>query len=392
MIPRLLKDVDEATLQSLIHDTVPEGKTIEYKARMSGKLESDTGRLLGHIASLANTAGGDFIIGVEADSGMPTRLQGIDIDDLDKEMLRIKDMALNGIEPRLPSLDIHPVKVSQGRYVLIIRVEQSWIAPHRVKANSKLYGRTSSGRYELDVDELRRAFTMSEGIENRIREFRADRISMIQGERSPVPFSSRSLIVLHVVPRTSFSTRFAIDIATLQETGNHVAPLGQSGYDFRVNLDGFLTFRRYQPKSGVASYTQIFRTGAMESANRLSELNGRAYVASIAYERELIRALQSYLQVAEIVGLKPPYYAFLSLLGVRGATMEVHRQPRFAYEEEAFQHAVNEDALILPEVVIDDPTIDVATVLKPVFDMVWNAFGFSRSFNYDEQGKWSAHR
>jgi hypothetical protein len=40
--------------------------------------------------------------------------------------------------------------------------DRSWIAPHRVKANDKFYGRNSKGKYPLDVSELRTAFMLSE--------------------------------------------------------------------------------------------------------------------------------------------------------------------------------------------------------------------------------------
>ena len=49
---------------------------------------------------------------------------------------------------------------------------------------------------------------------------------------------------------------------------------------------------------------------------------------------------------------------------------------------------LTEDMSILPEVVIQDRGEIPEQVLRPVFDRVWNAFGFARSFNYDEQNNW----
>ncbi len=46
---------------------------------------------------------------------------------------------------------------------------------------------------------------------------------------------------------------------------------------------------------------------------------------------------------------------------------------------------LNEDMLILPKVVIQDRGDKPEQVLRPVFEMVWNAFGFVRSFNYDNE-------
>ena len=46
---------------------------------------------------------------------------------------------------------------------------------------------------------------------------------------------------------------------------------------------------------------------------------------------------------------------------------------------------LQQDTLILPTVVIQARGQKTEQVLRPVFDMVWNAFGFVRSFNYDNE-------
>lgn len=49
---------------------------------------------------------------------------------------------------------------------------------------------------------------------------------------------------------------------------------------------------------------------------------------------------------------------------------------------------IDRDVLLLPESVIDDLTTDATQFLRPLFDLVWNAAGFARSYNFDEGGKW----
>ena len=61
------------------------------------------------------------------------------IESPDREILRLEHMVLNGLEPRLPRVDLRTVEVAAGRYVLLIRVPRSWIGPHRVEKNSKFY-------------------------------------------------------------------------------------------------------------------------------------------------------------------------------------------------------------------------------------------------------------
>ena len=45
--------------------------------------------------------------------------------------------------------------------------------------------------------------------------------------------------------------------------------------------------------------------------------------------------------------------------------------------------------LILPDVLIEDYDCDVPAALRPVFDALWNAAGYERSLNYDENGCWN---
>lgn len=55
---------------------------------------------------------------------------------------------------------------------------------------------------------------------------------------------------------------------------------------------------------------------------------------------------------------------------------------------------IDRDILLLPDVIIDDFNSvlgfkEVAKILRPIFDAVWNACGLARSLNYDEQGNWN---
>jgi hypothetical protein len=54
-----------------------------------------------------------------------------------------------------------------------VRAHRSWLAPHRVVTNDKLYGRNSAGKYPLDVSESRTAFVLADSVPDLIRNFRA---------------------------------------------------------------------------------------------------------------------------------------------------------------------------------------------------------------------------
>ncbi len=48
----------------------------------------------------------------------------------------------------------------------------------------------------------------------------------------------------------------------------------------------------------------------------------------------------------------------------------------------------------LPEAISSDydNEMPVDRFLRPVFDALWNAFGFARCLNYDDTGTWSPQR
>ena len=54
--------------------------------------------------------------------------------------------------------------------------------------------------------------------------------------------------------------------------------------------------------------------------------------------------------------------------------------------------SLTNDVLVLPDVIFEAYESDVSSVMRPAFDAMWNACGFVRSFNYDENGDWAGER
>ena len=326
MIPVRIEEIDRAALDALIDNAEPEGKTIEYKQELPGKADGDIARLIAAVTSFANTDGGDLLLGVKADKGVPEDLPGIEIEDLDGEKLRLAHMLLNGVEPRLPRVDIREIETAKNRYVFVIRVPASWTGPHRVKRTSKFHGRTSGGRYELDVEELRRAFAMSETITDRIREFRLERIARIESHQTPVPLVKTGYMVVHVVPLSAVRATTGIDMTDLNARTNQMRPMEASGgWSNRINLDGLVTCTMRPPDLSYA-YTQMFRSGAAEGVLALNDDDeSRVALASETFEYETADFVTRYLKVAENLEIEPPFYGFLSFVGVQGCRLAVHR-------------------------------------------------------------------
>jgi hypothetical protein len=107
----------------------------------------------------------------------------------------------------------------------------------------------------------------------------------------------------------------------------------------------------------------------------------------MGYEYLVIENLKRHLAFLSQSDVLPPVFVFLALLGVRGTT-----PLPIGYGQASFYRRLplKQNELILPEVVVDDLSAEAMVVLRPLFDMVWNAYGFGRSLNYDQNGNWIA--
>jgi hypothetical protein len=390
MIPKNIDQVNEKDLQALVENSVLERKTIEYKQSLPSDSDSDKKEFLADVSSFANASGGDLIYGIiqNKENGTPERLEGLDIKNPDQEILRLENLIRNGIEPRIPSFNIRPIPLSNSRIAIIIRVNKSWISPHRVsfKGHDKFYSRGSNGKYPLNVEELRIAFTLSETLIDKIKKFRENRISAVYAGETPVPLYDGAKIILHLIPIISFNPAQHYDIDKIASQPGKIAPIYCMSYNCRYNLDGFLTYSAGRSEKSH-SYVQLFRNGIIEAveALMLNSRTGELLIPSGAFEKELIISLSGYLSILQTLNVELPIFIFLTLVGVKGYSMAIDRMRYFGYEP----YKIDRDVLFLPEVIIESYDVNAADVLKPCFDSVWNACGFPRSLNYDNTGKWN---
>jgi len=86
-----------------------------------------------------------------------------------------------------------------------------------------------------------------------------------------------------------------------------------------------------------------------------------------------------------LAAIESPYFLFLAFVGVRGCMFGLRDAGAYSGRPEVFK----EDMVVLPEVTMIEHDEQPHSVMKPAFDMVWNAFGFTGSQNYDADGNWS---
>jgi hypothetical protein len=393
MINKELNKITIDDFQGLIDNEVMESRTIEYKELLSLKTDGDRKEFLADISSFANAGGGDLIFGIEENetTRVPEKLIGIDIEKMDQLQLKIDSLIRDGIAPRINGLLYHKVETPEKKFILLIRIPHSWNAPHRVNllGSNKFYTRSSNGKYQLDVDELRAAFLLSDTVTNKIRGFIAERVGIIASEETPVPLLPYGKIAIHLVPISSFTPGKAYDIYGETTVIRNIRPLNGGSRTPRYNLDGLISssMNRSEPKS--ESYAQFFRNGIIETVNAeiLTPIQVTLWIpasGSLNYESLIVEIIREYLDLYRKLNIDLPVFLFLSLINVKGYKLSSH-SPRNSDDQPTF---IKKDIFTLPEVAINTIDDDIPALMKPIFDVIWNACGLGRSHNYDDNGAW----
>ncbi len=238
-----LDSITKADLDALITGEVFEKKTLDYKERLPGDSEKDSKEFLFDVSSFANAAGGHLVFGMTENNGQAKELIGLPSIDPDIEIRRLESKALSGVKPRIPGVHTRAVAIGDSKYAIVMRIPKSWVGPHLVPNNDwyRCYSRTSNGKYPLDVAELKSAFVGFETAGEKINGFYLDRLNKIISGQTPIPFSGRSKLVLHIIPLSLVDTTRRFDVSSLATHQELLQPLNSRGWSTRHNFDGVMS-------------------------------------------------------------------------------------------------------------------------------------------------------
>lgn len=392
MIYKDVKEITRQDFQLLIDNGVAESRVIEYKAELNIEGDSERKEFLYDVSSFANSSGGDLIFGISEDSttGLPSELKGLNIKNIDELKLKVDNLIRDGVAPRIAGVQVHSLPLSESNHILLIRIPKSWNSPHQVifKNADRFYTRASNGKYKLNVDELRAAFLASDTITDRLRKFREDRLSKVISNEAPVLLKKSAKIVLQLIPLSSFEPNKIYDISSNKIQPSELYPLGGGGWEYKYNLDGILGVAGSRT-GDYESYIQLFRNGIIETVNAeiLLPYDGKSFIPNyrvLDYESKIIDALTEYYKVIKLLQIELPIYLYLSMTGVKDYFLGSSRyQQRYGEPNK-----VDREVIALPEIVLENLDASPRKILKPAFDMIWNACGYERSGNYGQDGEW----
>lgn len=387
MISQPIHQIDYETLRNLI-GVIRESKTLEFKRELpngeKGKL-----KFLAGVTALANSSGGDFIIGADETGGALTAINGIAVekDDPDAYKRKLSSWLAELVDPALPPFDIHEIACPGDRWAFLVRVPRSWVGPHRVNVDRHFYIRRPASTDPLDVTELRAAFGLRESGVERIEAFRRDRLAKIMAGDTPVPLADGPCAVLHMAPLPSFANRDLIDVVGMMQRGTHMpVPFRGQGGRALVNLHGVCN---HTGDGGASNgYGQLFRSGAYESVSASSQDQNGHYWAANEFGNCLVNAVRYALGLQTAYGLAFPTFAMLSLCHADRLRWRIPSEIGVGHYD---RPSPGPAVIAFPEILIESASVDVPRAVKPLLDIVWNAYGEPSCPLYNSQGEWRGH-
>jgi len=378
MIAAELNEITEEHLKALIQNRQRESQTLDYKRQLPNADSDGHREFQSDICAFANASGGDLILGLTEDTeGAAQSITPLSVNP-DSEQLRLQDLVLNGIEPRVTGFQVRAVPVSGG-HIFVARVPRSWNGPHRVISSRHFYLREGARKRQLDMPEIKGAFERSSSFIDRIRQFRIDRISKALTNNGPMPLINGPISMIHILPVLALDGSVQIDprIYSIQRS----LPVMGSGVRSKMNFDGALQYSVAEKMCDA--YTQLFRDGRVEALcviGRFDSENGFYRIPSRTFEDSLINFYDRMIAELGTQGVSAPFIVFCSILRLEMARFGYSREDHFGTDGK-----FDRDAILLPEITIEESTAG-AKALRPLFDLFWQSVDVGQSPYYDENG------
>lgn len=369
-----MKNIKKSDLQALIDNQVFENRELEYKdySFVGGKLpDKQRDKFMKEIAAFANTNGGTIIIGMQEDENrLPTKLSGagMRLGDFDGWLSSFKQMVLSRIRPHLHGIECVPVVLEDNNIAIVISIPKSYARPHSFWDGNKdeFFMRHVNGIMYMDIDDLRKEFLYTSGLQDKIKEFKRERISLILANECVGDLGNLAKLVIHIIPEWSFELGNIVDLKQLYMNSS-VHPLSGSSWNYRYNADGYCISGASRLLHYIPTYTQFFHNGIIEATEvrSISGYREKEVYDWSALQGQLMRVITDYGSLLEMMDVPKPWHISASLLNAKGYVTSTCWDMSAPIERDI----VNSLEGICTE---DSPMQDA---LKVVFDSLSNAFG-----------------
>lgn len=371
-------------ISRLIQNSVPESRSLDYKRELKLSQDKDKKEFLFDVTSFYNTEGGCLIYGIEEskdernqNTGNPEKIVGLIIENQDKLSQQIEDVIKAGTEPAIANIILNFLIVAD-KNILVIGISKGMNLPAMVTFNesNKFYRRRNSGKYAVDVYELKEMFLQSQILKQSAESFRVERLDKIKNKQVFQDLDLTASLVIDIIP-FSFLADQMVDLSNASNMGitTMMRPVQTSGWDHLHNADGFATFAKHYT-GPVYSYDQLIRNGVYEiytSGIFLStELSGK--VVNCLYRDYIIPTIMEKVKDGLLVlkkfQIEAPVLIGISILNVLGGAIK---------SEMYFSKPFTTNDILLPLTIVPTSDADIYQHLKPIFDLIWQSAGMPKA-------------
>ena len=387
-----LTDLVAADFDGLVVEGVDESTHLDYKEALIGGGSDDRKKFLADICAFANAQGGDLVLGVrqtsDAKAGAVVPLSF----DVDAEILRLENIISTGLDPKLFGVRVRAVPYGSG-HVIVLRVPKSVSGVHRSCGDQHFYVRESRSNRQLDVPALKVRIEGELLRHTRLEEFVAQRYADIMTDNLPLPMMPGPKAVLHIFQNLTGFGEGQLDVTTVSEVSQFPVPTRPSGSDCRMTFEGPMHHSAIV-NGRIRAFSLVHHVGVVEAAWKVADAGSEEmFISAEAIENYVVQFVRDAVaRTTDTLGMSAPFVLRLALVGAAQGTIKSERHGRFHYDDAPLAK-VRRSALVLPDVLIDKwPTTELAEMLRPTFDRLWQTSGYPRSSMYEMRGgrlQWS---
>ncbi|MGM0607072.1 MAG: AlbA family DNA-binding domain-containing protein [Candidatus Muiribacteriota bacterium] len=352
-------------IQTLIDNNVPENLYLDYKKEMWGQFESSNKEISRDISSFANAHGGFIILGIEEDNdGNPERMTGVE--DVDKNILRIRQVCHSGIQPVITGMKIHAVRINENKSIILIYIPDSLGKPHMVLQDYRCYMRYERGKNPINIYQIEELIKSRAKNTQKVKEFLEKRNSELQKY-----VKNNSAMCFSVLPHVLEKERFDIFSSQTEKAIEVFISKGIVRGKFLPTFDGFTAFEGNQ--------NTIYRQIVIQSTGYIELFLYIPYRDTLPVEW-FQNQLNLFLESASI------FYSRLDLdfrgwfhTGFFNMINFTLKLPDNLKEEEK-NILINKDGyFFLPDISFEYFVKDSEKIKRAANDFLWRKFGFNRS-------------
>lgn len=356
-----LENIDMQSIENLIKDQEPEGKTLEYKGEKEGQNEKNT--IHEAVCGFANADGGLLIYGLEEDKNKNPIIKGISLEGTswDEKKRSILSTIETNIEPRVDVI-IKEIELSEDKVLILIKVPKSWNAPHCIKKNNgknrSFYIRRDGSTNPMEFEEIKNMFDLNSRLQEKINSFRCERVQNITSKND-----GKYNVIFHAIPFDAFS-KSLIDFQKAR-----IALQGKqflNGVNFS-DFDGLCI-------DGFHFKKKLFRNGIFEAI-----FNGEDYdnvyvdLSKNGFE-EFVR---DCLEVYEELNILCPIVFFVTFTNIKGLKMDANLLVRSKIRDP------ERDILDPAGIIIKDKD-KIESEVHNVFVPIYNHYGIEADYIFEQ--------